>query len=68
MGVLAVLPVPSLIRQLVPPSRLALHLGLWGTYMATGTSLVLAGGPLLMGAIGWQGLWVALAAMKPLVL
>ena len=58
---LVVLPVPSLIRQLVPPSRLALHLGLWGTYMATGTSLVLAGGPLLMGAIGWQGLWVALA-------
>ena len=58
---LCVLPVPSLIRQLVPPSRLALHLGLWGTYMATGTSLVLAAGPLLMGAIGWQGLWVALA-------
>ena len=58
---LCVLPVPSLIRQLVPPSRLALHLGLWGTYMATGTSLVLAAGPLLMGAIGRQGLWVALA-------
>mgnify|MGYP006203895031 FL=1 len=35
---LVVLPVPSLIRQLVSPSRLALHLGLWGTYMATGTS------------------------------
>jgi len=58
---LCVLPVPSLIRQLVPPSRLALHLGLWGTYMATGTSLVLVAGSLLMGAIGWQGLWVALA-------
>ncbi|HMX14463.1 MAG TPA: MFS transporter, partial [Thauera aminoaromatica] len=53
---LVVLPVPSLIRQLVPPSRLALHLGLWGTYMATGTSLVLAGGPALMGVMGWQGL------------
>ena len=64
---LCVLPVPSLIRQLVPPSRLALHLGLWGTYMATGTSLVLAGGPLLMGAIGWQGLWVALAGVSAAV-
>ncbi len=53
---LVVLPVPSLIRQLVPPSRLALHLGLWGTYMATGTSLVLAGGPVAMAMIGWQGL------------
>jgi len=64
---LCVLPVPSLIRQLVPPSRLALHLGLWGTYMATGTSLVLAAGPLLMGAIGWQGLWVALAMVSAAV-
>jgi len=62
-----VLPVPSLIRQLVPPSRLALHLGLWGTYMATGTSLVLAGGPLLMSAIGWQGLWGALAVVSAAV-
>ena len=58
---LVVLPVPSLIRQLVPPRRLALHLGLWGTYMATGTALVLAGGPLVMHVIGWQGLWVTLA-------
>lgn len=61
---LVVLPVPSLIRQLVPPSRLALHLGLWGTYMATGTSLVLASGPVLMGAVGWQGLWVTLALVS----
>ncbi len=64
---LVVLPVPSLIRQLVPPSRLALHLGLWGTYMATGTSLVLAGGPALMSVIGWQGLWGALAAVSAAV-
>jgi cyanate permease len=61
---LVVLPVPSLIRQLVPPSRLALHLGLWGTYMATGTSLVLAGGPVLMSVIGWQGLWGTLAVVS----
>ena len=61
---LVVLPVPSLIRQLVPPSRLALHLGLWGTYMATGTSLVLAGGPVLMAVVGWQGLWVTLAVVS----
>lgn len=58
---LVVLPVPNLIRQLVPPSRLALHLGLWGTYMGTGTALVLAGGPLLMHVAGWRGLWVVLA-------
>ena len=61
---LVVLPVPSLIRQLVPPSRLALHLGLWGTYMATGTSLVLAGGPVAMAVVGWQGLWGMLAVVS----
>ncbi|MFU2487897.1 CynX/NimT family MFS transporter [Thauera sp. WH-1] len=61
---LVVLPVPSLIRQLVPPSRLALHLGLWGTYMATGTALVLAGGPALMSLAGWQGLWVTLGLVS----
>jgi MFS family permease len=61
---LVVLPVPSLIRQLVPPSKLALHLGLWGTYMATGTALVLAGGPAVMRVVGWQGLWVTLALVS----
>lgn len=61
---LVVLPVPSLIRQLVPPSKLALHLGLWGTYMATGTSLVLASGPAVMSVVGWQGLWVTLALVS----
>lgn len=64
---LAVLPVPSLIRQLVSPERLALHLGFWGTYMATGTAIALFGGPLLMGLTGWQGLWGLLAAVSALM-
>ena len=64
---LVVLPVPSLIRQLVPPSKLALHLGLWGTYMATGTALVLACGPAVMSVVGWQGLWVTLALVSAAV-
>ena len=58
---LVVLPSPSLIRRLVPPSRLSLYLGLWGTYMATGTSLALVGWPLAMTVVGWQGWWVLLA-------
>lgn len=64
---LAVLPVPSLIRQLVSPERLALHLGFWGTYMATGTAIALFGGPLLMGLTGWQGLWGLLAVVSALM-
>ena len=42
---LCVLPAPSLIRQLVPLTRLAWYLGLWTTYMATGVSLALLVAP-----------------------
>jgi MFS transporter, CP family, cyanate transporter len=58
---LVVLPAPNLIRQLVPLGELALHLGLWGTYMATGMSTALIGGPAIINALGWHGLWGLLA-------
>src|SRR4029453_2779750 len=45
---LAVLPVPRLLRSIVPPERLPLELGLWSTYMPTGTALVLLCGPWVM--------------------
>lgn len=61
---LAVLPVPGLIRQLVPPQRLALHLGLWGAYMPAGASLALLLGPPLMAGFGWRSMWAALAALS----
>ena len=61
---LAVLPVPGLIRQLVPPEKLALHLGLWGAYMPAGASLALLFGPLLMAGFGWSALWAALAVLS----
>lgn len=54
---LVALPAPSLIRQLVPLGQLALHLGLWGTYMPTGTALALFCAPAMMSALGWQGWW-----------
>ncbi len=61
---LAVLPVPSLLRELVPPERLNLRLGLWGTYMPTGTALALLAGPWVMAAVGWPGWWWTLAALS----
>ena len=62
LGVLlVVLPAPSLVRRLVAPGQLARHLGLWGAYMPTGTALALLAGPWVIGALGWQGLWGALA-------
>jgi MFS transporter, CP family, cyanate transporter len=60
---LAVLPVPSMLRSLVPPARLSLRLGLWGAFMPTGTALALLCGPLVMLVVGWQGLWWLLAVL-----
>ena len=61
---LAVLSAPSLIRQLVPLQRLSLHLGLWGTYMPTGTAIALILAPAMMGLLGWQGWWGLLGALS----
>lgn len=55
---LVVLSAPSLIRQLVPPSRLAPYLGFWGTYMATGAAVALLSGPVVIARVGWPGWWV----------
>lgn len=60
---LAVLPVPSLLRELVPPERLNLRLGLWGTFMPTGTAIALLAGPWVMAVVGWPGWWWSLAAL-----
>jgi predicted MFS family arabinose efflux permease len=59
----AILPVPRLLRSIVPPERLQLELGLWGAFMPAGTALVLFCGPWVMAVAGWQGLWWTLAAM-----
>ncbi len=64
LGVLlATLPVPSLIRQLVPHAELARHLGWWGAYMPTGTALALVGGAMVISTLGWPVLWAMLSAL-----
>ncbi len=60
---LAALPVPGMLRDLVPPQRLNLRLGLWGAFMPTGTALALLCGPWVMRTIGWPGWWWTLAAL-----
>ena len=59
---LVVLSAPALVRQLVPPERLNLMLGLWGAYMPLATALALLGGPWVIGALGWRAWW-GLAAL-----
>lgn len=58
---LATVPVPSLIRLLVPPHRLTVMLGLWGTYMPFGAAVALLLEPVFIGATSWQVWWWLLA-------
>jgi MFS family permease len=43
------------------PRARAKALSLWSAYMPAGASLALLAAPLVIGAAGWRGLWVALA-------
>jgi len=60
---LAVLPVPALIRSIVDPERLQVKLGVWAAFMPTGTALALLCGPWVMRFAGWQGWWWGLALL-----
>lgn len=65
VGVLLVaLSAPSLLRRIVPAHRQSLRLGLWGTYMPTGTGLALLLGPLAIATLGWAGWWAGLALLS----
>ncbi|WP_208512368.1 MFS transporter [Variovorax paradoxus] len=52
-----VVAAPALMREVAPPARLKLTLGLWSSYMALGMTTMLLLAPQLMGALGWRGGW-----------
>jgi len=63
-GVLMVaMPIPALIRRLVPPDRLSRIMGLWGSYMPLGTVVILLAGSWILSLGTWQLLWSLLAAL-----
>ncbi|MGX5658702.1 MFS transporter [Castellaniella ginsengisoli] len=63
-GVLMVaMPIPALIRRLVPPDRLSRVMGLWGSYMPLGTVVILLAGSWILSLGTWQLLWSLLAAL-----
>lgn len=64
---LASLPAPALIRQLVPPDKLNAMMGLWGAYMPAGTALALLVGPLWIPAWGWPSWWWLFAGLSALM-
>lgn len=62
---LAVLPAPALIRQMVrEPDRLSRGLGLWGAYMPLGTAMALLLVPMAVTYWGWQAVWLFLALVS----
>lgn len=65
---LTVVPVPGLLRQLVPAKRLNRSLGLWSCYMGIGIALAMLTGPVLIERFGWSGWWWGLAGWTALVL
>lgn len=57
------MPVPSLIRRLIPPANLSRVMGLWGSYMPAGTVIILLAGSWLLSVWDWRVLWLLLAAL-----
>ena len=61
--VLVVLSGPGLMRALVPPERLNLAIGWWGTFMGLGAGGAMFLGPLLLEYFDWHIWWWASAAL-----
>lgn len=57
------MPAPSLIRQLVGPTRVNAMLGVWGSYMPLGTALALLCGPPVIALLSWQAWWWGLGGL-----
>lgn len=64
---LVVVSAPALLRQLVPPQRLALTMGLWGSFMPAGTASALLLGPWVLESYGWPVWWAALGGVSLLM-
>lgn len=65
---MVVMPIPALIRRLVPPQHLSRIMGLWGCYMPLGTVLILLAGSWILNFGHWQILWLLLAVLTALCL
>ena len=54
--------MPPLLVRLASLGDRAKALGFWGTYVPAGSASILIAGGLLIEAIGWRGLWLAVSA------
>jgi len=58
----ATLAATALIFAATAPGDRKLTLGIWSTYMPFGMAVVMAAAPPVIDAVGWRGLWLAVAA------
>jgi len=54
---------PALVTVTSAPHECNLTLGLWSTYLPFGASLTMLASPLLLGSIGWRGLWLVIVGI-----
>lgn len=50
--------VPALVTVASAPHERNLTLGLWSAYLPFGASLTMLASPVLLGSVGWRGLWL----------
>jgi len=56
--VCAILSAPRLFALVTAPKDAPLAFAYWGSYMPTGSAVMMLAGPAFIGAFGWQGLWL----------
>ncbi len=54
--------LPGLIIRLADDRTRQTAMGLWGAYLPLGAGLVLLAGGVIITALGWRGLWLAISA------
>lgn len=57
---------PALIRRTVPPGRVSLLVGLWGTHIPVAAAASILLGGLLSDSLGWRTWWGAAAVLSGL--
>lgn len=64
---MVVLPVPALIKRLVPADTISRIMGFWGSYMPAGAVIILLSGSWLISISSWRTLWLLLAGITLLM-
>ena len=68
LGFIAVtVALPFVMTHAAAPRDRGFVQGVWSVYHPLGMALAMLAAPLLMQALGWHGLWLALAALCPLI-